>query len=77
MIQVDVTNDEAKSGYSALNKLLGQMKPSEKIKHMKELRQIGRVIEAVKFSTQITDTPKKKPKRKQPVLRSSTEDGQS
>lgn len=66
MMNIDIDLDEARAGYSAFNKLLGGMKPTEKLKHAKELRKVGRVIEAVKFSASLTETPKRKPKKSTP-----------
>ena len=63
MMNVDMDLDEARAGYSAFNKLLGAMKPTEKLKHAKELRKVGRVIEAVKFSASLAETPKRKPRK--------------
>lgn len=66
MLNVDMELDEARAGYSAFNKLLGAMKPTEKLRYAKELRKVGRVIEAVKFSVSLAETPKRKPRKSTP-----------
>lgn len=75
MLNVDMTLDEAREGYSAFNKLMGAMKPIEKLKHAKELRKVGRVIDAVKFSASLAETPKRKPKKSTPKKGAETPNG--
>ena len=68
MNQNGVSREEARDGYSAFHKMLGQMKSKDKLKHAKELNKIRRVIQTVKFGYDITAPPKAKPTAKKPAV---------